>query len=119
MKIVMVDVCQRQAIEEHRASVGVIKALYEVDDGGLAPARGAHQRHLLPWLHLKADALQHLNSTHHSPVSAPFRTFSESYFCIIARNVNTMSTQGWLQHVQYVCSSGNFTCVKSALHRMA
>ena len=34
----MVDVCERQAIKQHRASVRVIETLYEVDNGGLAAA---------------------------------------------------------------------------------
>ncbi len=38
MEVVMVDVCERQAIKQHRASVRVIETLYEVDNGGLAAA---------------------------------------------------------------------------------
>ncbi len=37
MEVVMVDVCEGEAIKEHRASVRVVEALYEVDNGGLAP----------------------------------------------------------------------------------
>lgn len=37
MEVVMVNVCEGEAIKQHRASVRVIEALYEVDDGGLAP----------------------------------------------------------------------------------
>ena len=34
----MVNVCEGEAIKEHRASVRVVEALYEVDNGGLAAA---------------------------------------------------------------------------------
>ncbi len=38
---------------------GIIEALDQLDAGGLAAARGAHQRHCLPAGHLQAEVVQH------------------------------------------------------------
>lgn len=38
----------------------VIEPLHKVHHSGLSASRASYQRHLPPWLHIKADAFQHL-----------------------------------------------------------